>query len=314
MPKMRLVGRPPPVAPPPQGAGMAVPSAVWQQGAPVTVRLVIFGDSWARSMMNDLRTWPELLADRLEWGSINAAISGCDSSRLGMQFELLKAMLAETGASIHENAWALIHAGGNDLMRTVSENFLGFAATATGSALCCLSPCCCRIASFEEVADNVEALIHRLDEELGIRNVILVGMPLTPATPFIGQLLETVFARRPCLVGVAKFVLWRLNATYNRTLARRLQHFNRSCGESASHGVVLDEAAAIDTCVGNKALGLTGNAMWIDGIHPTQLGHEALADEMFFRLKGLAGPAALDSACEPLRSHGFGCSDSEGEE
>lgn len=294
---------------------MAVAFAGQQAYAPpVTVRMVIFGDSWARSMMRDLRTWPELLADRLDWGSINAAISGCDSSRLGMQLEMLKAMLVETGASIHEDAWALIHAGGNDLLRCVSEDFLGFAATATGNAFCCLSPCCCRISAFEDVADNVETLIIRLNEELGIRNVILVGMPLTPATPFIGQLLDSVFARRPCLVGVAKFVLRRLNATYNRVLARRLQQFHRSCDESGSHGVVLDEAAAIDACMGNKALGLTGSAMWTDGIHPTQLGHEALADEMFFRLRSLAGPAALDSACEPLRSYGFGCSDSEGED
>jgi len=256
------------------------------------VRMLIFGDSWARSMSADMRTWPELMADRLHWPSINAAIPGGDSSKLLAQLEQLRNLFAETGATVDEDAWALIHAGGNDIMHAMGGDFMGFVTAATGNAVCCCAPCCCRLPVFEEVVDNVEELVHRLDEDLGIRNVIVVGLPLTSSLPFISQLLE-MFAQTRCLSSLAHFVLRRLNATYNRMLARRLQRLHRVCDDSSRRTIVLDEAAAIDAC--SKKEYLSVEAMWKDGIHLTQLGHEALADEMFARAQALAGASSLES-------------------
>jgi lysophospholipase L1-like esterase len=253
--------------------------------------MLIFGDSWARSPHGHLRTWPELLADQLDWACANVAIPGGDSSKLGMQLDMLQSMLVDSGAMIHEDAFALIHAGGNDLMRAISGDFLGFAGVASCNAACCLSPCCCRIGVFDEVADNVEELMIRLDEDLGIRNIIVVGLPLTPSLPFIAQLIK-IFETRLCLGCVANYVLRRLNSTYNRVLARRFQRYHKFCDTSAGMTLMMDEAAAIDACSKNQE---SGAAMWNDGIHPTQAGHEALAEEMYARFQVLSDSHGLAS-------------------
>ena len=89
------------------------------------VQLIIFGDSWCKAD-GYLRTWPELLGERLGWPTINVAIPGSDSRMLGQQCDLLLAVLRRRQLDVHEDAWVLIHTGGNDLMSSHPRQLFGF--------------------------------------------------------------------------------------------------------------------------------------------------------------------------------------------
>lgn len=253
------------------------------------VRLLIFGDSWARSAVPGMRTWPQLLGDQLEWRSLNVAMPGSSSVLLSAQADTVAAKLLEGGLTLHEDAWALVHTGGVDMLRGMSTDFYSFAINASLSSLCCCSPCCCRMDVFEEVADNVEALVHRLRDELGVRHIILVGLPLSIATPFTASFLDAVFRERPCLRFAAGFVVQRLNHVHMAALRRRLARLHRG----SIDGVVFDEAAAIDACIGAHD-GAFDKRLWADGLHPTQLGHEALGEQGIAELEDvmlIGGPS-----------------------
>lgn len=271
------------------------------------VKMLIFGDSLVRSHVADLKTWPELLAERLDFPSINAAIPGCDSTRLSLQLDLLMQLLEETGATVHEDAWALIHSGGNDIISSVQSDFLGLVTSAAGSALCCCSPCCCKIKTMEEAAKNIEELVVRLNEELGIHNVILVGPPITPNFPLVGQILHVAFGGKRCLFWMMHLVVRRANSIYNRRLARILRPFRKSPCDDTAHGVVLDEANAIDACIDGNVVSI--EEMWADPVHLSQAGHEAIAEEMLIRWRRSAGTSIPEMGYDSLQN-----SDSDGDE
>lgn len=254
------------------------------------VRLLVFGDSWVRSHVRDLRTWPELLGDRLGWLTVNAAMPGSGSDMLLQQADDVEQLLSERSATLHEETWALVHSGGNDLLRGINEDFVNFVTRSAIRSMCCCSACCCPIRIFDEIGDNMEALIERLHDDLGVKNVILVGLPLTTMTPFISQLLGVLFEEYPCLARAAKFVVRRLNSVFNAGLRRRLRRFRRRANcevggwsFDAVRTLVIDEADCIEVCSGGS--GKPTINMWNDGIHPTQSGHEALCREIYSRLE-----------------------------
>lgn len=152
-------------------------------GASSPVRLIIFGDSWAKTE-TATRTWPELLGDRLGWTTVNVALPGSNSSLLQLQGEILLSYLSRRGQEVHEDAWALIHTGGNDLLAGRPEQLLGYVTSALGRMLCCGAPCCGTAPVLDHVAANVQELVAQLYAQLGVRNVLLVRPPLTaPARP-----------------------------------------------------------------------------------------------------------------------------------
>ena len=99
-------------------------------------QLLIFGDSWACSQGDD-RTWPELLADRLGWTSLNAAEPSSNSRSLLSQALWLQWM----GESVSADAWAIVHTGGNDLYFAPERQFGSFLGVGTARAAC---SCLCR--------------------------------------------------------------------------------------------------------------------------------------------------------------------------
>ena len=87
------------------------------------------------------------------------------------------------------DAWALVHTGGNDLMRSsVSAlSVLLRAAVAAPLPLCgggTRTLC-------DPITERVAALAEGL-EALGVRNVLLVGMPLTSSVPAVAQMTRAI--------------------------------------------------------------------------------------------------------------------------
>ena len=214
------------------------------------VRLILFGDSWVRAHTEV--TWPELLGELLGWPTINVALPGSHSGTLALQYELLQRVLAAQGRTVHPEAWALVHAGGNDILHSSPDQILALVA----KLLCC-GPCLpCgavkSLASLDGALHNVQQLTTRLRDHYGIRNVILCGLPLSVHMPLVSrylQLLLGVGKAVTCLGGVA---VQRLNWLW----LRRLESLGPAMGLRV---VTLDEADAIERIVtGLTPLGMAG--------------------------------------------------------
>lgn len=208
--------------------------------APPQVRLVLFGDSWVRA--NTEVTWPELLGEHLGWPTLNVALPGSHSGTLALQYELMQRVLAAQGRTLHPECWALVHAGGNDILHSSPDQILML----VGKLLCCglCMPCGCvnNMASLDGALFNVEQLSTRLRDQHGVRNVMLCGLPLSVHMPLVSrylQLLLGVGKMVTCLGGIA---VQRLNWLW----LRKLDAMGSSLGLRV---VTFDEAAAIEQIV-----------------------------------------------------------------
>ena len=96
-------------------------------------------------------------------------------------------MLARERRTLHHDAWALVHAGGNDLLHSSPHDILWL----VGKVLCC---CCCLpcsdIPAIDHAIANIRALAVRLRSEFGVRNLLLCGLPLTMHMPVVDRYLE----------------------------------------------------------------------------------------------------------------------------
>ena len=171
-----------------EGAGeRASGSAAAEAGL---VRLLVFGDSYVADP-HVPRTWPILLADGLGWRSRNFAVPGSGSVTLGHQLERAARLVRSGDLALHPGAWAVVHTGGNDLMRS-SAPALGAllkAAVATALPLCSVGAVARTVC--DEVAERVASLAEGL-EALGVRNVVLAGMPLTSSVPAVAQMCRAI--------------------------------------------------------------------------------------------------------------------------
>ena len=135
-------------------------------------RLLLFGDSWTHQ--DGVRTWPQVLGDNLGWPTLNLGADGTLTEDLDSQFDELQARLQRTGARVHEDAWVLVHSGGNDLMETGFEDPF----ETVRHLLVRSTPPVMGIA-----IQNLRKLVARCRRELGISNVILVGIPCSQKMP-----------------------------------------------------------------------------------------------------------------------------------
>ena len=101
------------------------------------VTMLVFGDSYVADPLVP-RTWPILLADRLGWRAANFAVPGSGSSTLSRQLDRAARLVQAGELELHPNAWALVHTGGNDLMRSSvpALSVLLRAAVTTALPLC----------------------------------------------------------------------------------------------------------------------------------------------------------------------------------
>lgn len=251
------------------------------------IRLIIFGDSWAKSEIPGITPWPELLGQHMNWSTLNVAVPGTTSEALLDQADSLKEYLTYAGATLHKDAWALVHAGGNDMLHAVLANPVRFALEATARSMLCCSTCCCQLNLFEQVASNMQALAHQLYQGFGVKNVMFVGLPLTAAIPVVDQLVAMLKEQLPYLAPIAPFVMRRLNSTHNAIIERHLQNFVRSSGHGSKYfqTLVLDEAFAIESAIDVASQSAASGCLFLgDGLHLTRHGHKVLANEMFTQI------------------------------
>ena len=206
------------------------------------IRLLLFGDSWVRD--GDMTTWPEQIGDMLGWPTVNVALPGSHSGTLPLQYSLLQRMLSHQRRGIHSDAWALVHAGGNDILHSRPEKLVAL----VGKMLCCGTclPCVSELGSLDAALANVRELCLRLRDDYGVQNVAFCGLPLTMRLPVVSQFLSLLLGTSPtvmCLGGVA---VRNINWLY----LRRLQGLGDELGLRVA---VLDEANAIDEVLADAA-------------------------------------------------------------
>ena len=311
--------------------------------ASAPIRLVIFGDSWCRD--ESMKTWPELLGQRLGWPTVNVALPGSDSNTLSLQCKLLEAILERSGRRLHPEAWALVHTGGNDVLRSGPKDILRAMLRTICCCCACLPICWGAYQMFDAVVDNVEKLAVRLREPpFGVRNMMVVGLPLCMQMPVIERYMEFLIGVSPALQFAGRHAVARMNTIF----LDRLQSIDARIGEDGSL-VALNEASALES-IANDAVaevtaamaekrsqaavadaheadtelkgmapraGATGSAddaavetavaqnlLWSDMMHPSQRTHFALANVRPSPSPPLA-PSASASASPAHPAHGL---------
>ena len=193
-------------------------------------RLLVFGDSWAAGD-GCTPAWPEVMAERLGWSTLNFAEGHSCSSGLAEQARSLQRTFA-LGHPLHDDAWAIIHTGGNDLWFAPTREFAAVAAAGVASAACCWRwepP-----ALLQGIATNVLELATRL-RGMGVRNVAFVGIPLTAQMPLIAKLTGSL-ERLPVVGAVGGAASARLMAHLNAMHQRALDHARRRFVQIATVG------------------------------------------------------------------------------
>ena len=247
------------------------------------VKLLVFGDSWAKAEGGDVDTWPELLAARhCGRRSINLALPFASSSHLDYQLRRLDKMLDGGKLELDPDVLAIVHCGGNDLHQAEPA---AVAAIAASSAACgLLHPPLANTISL-----NLQQLVEGLIR-LGVMRVALVGVPLTACIPLLSQPAERLIEPMQTVAATAIELLMRgCNRVILAALRHALVNAQRTTGVSLDFALALDEARAInDACRRHNALG----SLWQDVSHPSQALHTALAIEMQGQLKSALMPGS----------------------
>ena len=270
--------------------------------ADAPIRLVIFGDSWCRD--ESMKTWPELLGQRLGWPIVNVALPGSDSNTLALQCKLLEAVLERSGRRLHPDAWALVHTGGNDVLRSGPKDILRAMLRTICCCCACLPICWDAYQMFDAVVDNVEKLAVRLREPpFGVRNMMVVGLPLCMQMPVIERYMEFLIGVSPALQFAGRHAVARMNTIF----LERLQALDVRMGDDGSL-IALNEASAIEA-VANDAAAEVAAAM----AARRSLAGRAAADGSDGGADGHAADAALDGSAPGGRAAG-GADDDDDDE
>jgi len=209
---------------------------------------------------------------------------------------------------VHEDAWVLVHTGGNDILSNHPHQIFRMVWAAISRLLCCGLPFCSGpMPIIDQVAHNVQALLSRLHTTLGIKNAILVGMPLTASLPMVEHTVRLLLGDNACVGATGAYILRQINAVH----IAELRKMRPDCSQHTYQGgmgleppasnaraadfkvVCLDEAAAVDAITAaepseheGELVGLGSyDALWQDPVHPSQLCHEALSNVFVERFR-----------------------------
>ena len=276
-------------------------------GGPHAPRLFIFGDSWASADYGDVDTWPELLSARYydqHGKSINLAQAYCGSDGLDWQLKRLRMDMAASSASSLATApsaldLAIIHVGGNDLYHATPKALAAIAACGG----CCgrlLPPLALRLAA------NLQTLVEGLIR-IGVRRVVLVGVPLTANVPMIAKPASGV----PGLVSCVGCIMGGCNRVLLAAMRKALEDAQTSTRVPLHTAIVLDEARAIDEA---HATADDAPRLWHDVSHPSQALHAMLADAFEVQLaKALPPPNVADLMKQQQRRQQHAADDRKGD-
>ena len=284
-----------------------------RRAAPSMGQLIIFGD-YADSP--GVKTWPQIFGEQKGLMVLNVARSGAASSELNQQYNQLCKTLSKNGFEVHEDCWALIHVGSND-MWNVDPGCVGTTGLCI-SATCGLHCCQPQAPAIQGIVDNVQALASRLNAAFGLRKLILCGSMFTTSVPAMAQMLGSGWC-----TPVARLQLAEMNRVHLAALRQvrpradwapptvdasvgevqppRLPPRAPTCQTMSGRDAVLhnqpgelvevlDEAAALDAIC--KAASLIESEvvsrarLWEsadDSLQPSAQGHKALAAELIKR-------------------------------
>ena len=114
---------------------------------------------------------------------------------------------------------------------------------------------------------------------LGVRRVVLCGVPLTPCIPMIGQSIDAVPMFHDPLMGALKALFRGCNSVLLLAMERALR--DAQVGEehrSLEFSTCLDESNAIEAAC--AAAMPNGPCLWFDESHPSQALHSTLANDL----------------------------------
>ena len=277
--------------------------------APPPIRLILFGDSWVRD--DTMYTWPELLGHHLGWPTVNVALPGSNSATLSTQCELLKNHLRHTGRTLHPDAWALVHAGGNDVLQSSPPDLLKLIVKA---ACCCCCLPCSDVPPVDGPAENIRLLGAKLRDTFDVRNLLVIGTPITVRMPLVARYLMMLVGQGPIVTAAGQVAVRRLNALFLTRVKRAaadeglqvvaideseqieaiaIGHEASDAGSDDSGGDTsgrnADEAAAINLL--RKMVGPID--LWADMMHPSQRCHAALSVKMHEAFREAAPPGIV---------------------
>lgn len=187
----------------------------------------------------------------------------------------------------------MLHSNPSELLRLIAK---------TVCCCCCLP--CADVPMVDVSAGNVGQLAARLRDSFGVRNLLVVGPPITVEMPLVARYLQVLLGRgalSTCLGGIA---VRRLNALYLTRIhhavaetgarvvaideAREIEAIATGSGDGAAIMAALsaEPSDAVDTDGGSTASDgtrqrLCGPAeLWSDMMHPSGRCHAALSVSM----------------------------------
>ena len=158
------------------------------------------------------------MAERLRVVTLNFAEEYSCSSGLAEQARSLRTFAL--GHPLHDDAWAIIHTGGNDLWFAPTREFAAVAAAASRARRAAGGGA---PALLQAIATNVLELATA--RGMGVRNVAFVGIPLTAQMPLIAKLTGSL--ERLPVVGAVGGVLGAADGAPQRVHQRALDHARR---------------------------------------------------------------------------------------
>ena len=234
--------------------------------------LLFFGDSWASSA-DMIETWPELLGRRWGWRIVNLATPYSGSTGLQEQLlELCRVVKYRPNQPLTDDDLAIVHTGGNDLYH--SGGLALGAIALSGACAGWYAPSAAR-----GISANMQLLVEGLIT-LGVRRVVLAGVPLSTKMPFLAK---PITASAPWALSFATCVLRGCNATLLAAMQTALSEAERTSGIALHLGTTLDEALALDGIL--ELPPPPGEDWWEDVSHPSQALHGALAEALQSKLK-----------------------------
>jgi len=280
---------------------------VWLPASANISAVAVFGDSWAVPEYS----WPVMMAGRLPVYMF--AQGGSLSETLPEQLDLANTrtpIFRDSASSV----LAVIHTGGNDLQSSLGQApgvfirrsvchctqwapcYLGMAGFLMVIALLTDRWKLSMILAFfyamsmvyvyfqmkqhdknyiiERVANNLGDTMEGL-YALGVRHILLAGLPVSPAVPMLSQIARAVPCPTKCMTGLTHMV----GSFASSRLQARLQKFSNLHPDCTV--AYFDEASELDSLLqppkspSNMTPSL--DQFWIDPIHPSLIGHLWLA-------------------------------------
>ena len=208
-----------------------------------------------RARADPIPTWPALVAAELGWSTLNARCRAAAAATAPAGGRSRRGAAAARDAQVHEDAWAIVHTGGNDILRSSGRELIGFVASVAARALCAVRVLLparaagARRRQRRRPAGDASRPPRR--EEFRARRA-----PLAPQMPLLARMTEQLLGEGACVQRVGGFVLPAAGGDRYGSLRSVLRAFERErrADGAAPTGIVVDERSAIVEALGGEPM------------------------------------------------------------